>query len=73
MFDVECIGCGCTDSHACTKDGLPCHWLAIDREMGLGVCSNCSGSIEDLELRQKALAELAAGPKTKHEIIESVN
>lgn len=40
-----CIGCACDDNHACI-DGLdePCHWVRLDRETGLGVCSACPGS-----------------------------
>ncbi|WP_198391421.1 hypothetical protein [Burkholderia ubonensis] len=38
-----CIGCGCTDLNACWDDekGAPCHWLVVDRDAGLGVCSAC--------------------------------
>jgi hypothetical protein len=44
-----CIGCDCDDFHACTdtSDGLPCHWLRLDREAGLGVCSNCPDHLAD--------------------------
>lgn len=35
---AACIGCGCTDHHAC-KGG--CHWLRVDYARGLGVCSAC--------------------------------
>ncbi len=59
MVDSVCIGCGCTDDHACVKDGVPCHWLAEDQSMGIGVCSNCSESIVEFERRQKELVELA--------------
>lgn len=34
-----CIGCGCDDNHACPGG---CSWLRVDRDAGLGVCSNCS-------------------------------
>lgn len=40
--EARCIGCGCTDSHACLdKFRAPCHWLQVDRETGIGVCSCC--------------------------------
>lgn len=41
---ATCIGCRCDDLHACESDsaGKPCHWLTVDRESGLGVCSECS-------------------------------
>lgn len=40
---ATCIGCGCTDMNACWDDdkGARCHWLAVDRAAGLGVCSAC--------------------------------
>ena len=39
-----CIGCGCTDMHACfdEKANTGCHWLEVNREQALGVCSCCS-------------------------------
>ncbi len=37
-----CIGCGCTDNHACVNEWHePCHWLKVDHRAGLGVCSAC--------------------------------
>lgn len=33
-----CLGCGCDDLHACPGG---CSWLRVDRESGLGVCSEC--------------------------------
>lgn len=41
MFEASCIGCGCTDSHACVHEEVPCHWLRLDRVNGKGVCSAC--------------------------------
>ncbi len=40
---AACIGCGCTDSHACydERDGGPCYWVRVDRTARLGVCSTC--------------------------------
>jgi hypothetical protein len=40
---ATCIGCGCDDLHACFDEaaGQPCHWLVVDRDEGLGVCSVC--------------------------------
>lgn len=41
-----CIGCGCDDLHACEDDfGDPCFWLELDRDAGVGVCSECPGSL----------------------------
>ena len=37
-----CIGCGCDDNHACVGENrIPCSWLRLDRDAGLGVCSEC--------------------------------
>lgn len=41
MLEATCIGCGCTDSHACVHEGVPCRWLRLDRANGKGVCSAC--------------------------------
>jgi hypothetical protein len=39
---ATCIGCGCTDNHACySEDNGACYWLDVDREARLGVCSEC--------------------------------
>jgi hypothetical protein len=40
---ATCIGCGCTDDHACWDELLksPCRWERLDRRAGLGVCSVC--------------------------------
>lgn len=38
MTISSCIGCGCTDDHAC--DG-GCWWMRVDRSIGKGVCSQC--------------------------------
>lgn len=40
---ATCIGCGCDDLHACAEEdtGNPCHWVRLDREAQLGVCSDC--------------------------------
>lgn len=43
-YESVCIGCGCTDMHAC-EDG--CHWLAVDREEGIGVCSSCAECLKE--------------------------
>ncbi len=38
-----CQGCGCTDLSACidAQTGMPCHWVSVDRQKGVGVCSAC--------------------------------
>lgn len=35
---ARCIGCGCTDNNACA---CGCHWVRLDRSIGVGVCSEC--------------------------------
>ena len=39
--EAMCLGCGCTDSHACADSRGPCHWLHVDYDEGVGACSNC--------------------------------
>lgn len=44
--EATCVGCGCTDGHACLDEHhTPCHWLKVNRKTGLGVCSSCSAFI----------------------------
>lgn len=48
MNTATCIGCGCTDWHACWDEeaGQPCSWLAVDYSVGRGVCSCCGEHLE---------------------------
>jgi len=40
---AQCIGCGCDDNNACLAFGCdPCHWVAVNRARGVGVCSECA-------------------------------
>lgn len=43
-----CIGCSCDDFHACwdEKTDQPCHWLRVDDDNGVGVCSCCTEHVE---------------------------
>jgi hypothetical protein len=45
---AHCIMCGCHDYAACIDDhsGCACHWLVVDYEAGMGVCSSCPEGIE---------------------------
>lgn len=52
--DSTCIGCGCTDSSPCLNSGRPCHWLVVDREQGMGVCSQCGQFIDSFRDRQQS-------------------
>jgi hypothetical protein len=55
---ATCIGCGCDDSHACYGG---CYWLRLDREEGLGVCSECPEHLEAWDLGDRTTrAEAAA-------------
>jgi len=58
--EATCIGCGCSDSHACVTaitldDPISalqgCFWVKVDYELGLGVCSECVEKIEEYEER----------------------
>ncbi|CAI1913281.1 Uncharacterised protein [Serratia entomophila] len=48
MADISqvaiCRGCGCDDNHACIniQTKRPCHWLTVNRNTGVGVCSECA-------------------------------
>ncbi len=48
MTIASCIGCACTDRHACHDEnaGGPCSWLEVDYEVGRGVCSCCADQLE---------------------------
>lgn len=37
--EIVCIRCACTDRKPCPNW---CHWVRVDREAGVGVCSNCA-------------------------------
>ncbi len=37
--EIVCLHCGCTDRHACANN---CHWVEVNRDAGVGVCSNCA-------------------------------
>ena len=50
---ATCIGCGCNDNQACAEG---CTWLAVDRENGHGVCSQCPESLADFEGEQRVRA-----------------
>lgn len=43
-----CVGCGCDDLHACAGG---CSWLRVDREAGVGVCSNCGDKLDAWDRR----------------------
>jgi hypothetical protein len=48
--EATCIGCGCSDGHACVHSVTgPCWWIKVDRELGIGICSECEHKIEEYE------------------------
>ncbi len=48
--EATCIGCGCSDGHACIHSVTgPCWWIKVDREHGIGVCSECEEKVELFE------------------------
>jgi hypothetical protein len=49
--EATCVGCGCTDLCACAGG---CSWLAVSREEGSGVCSNCTTSLTEWREQQAA-------------------
>ena len=50
--EAVCLGCGCSDSHACTHSVTgPCWWIKVDYSLGIGVCSECPEKIEEYENR----------------------
>ncbi len=56
--EAVCIGCGCSDSHACvtalTLDNTElsaCFWIKVDYELGIGVYSECPEKVEEFEDR----------------------
>ena len=57
-MENECFGCGCTETNACTSKGENCHWLVLDNELGLGVCSSCPDQVEPFGIHQKEMATI---------------
>ncbi|TAN12926.1 MAG: hypothetical protein EPN34_03115 [Burkholderiaceae bacterium] len=49
--EATCVGCGCTDRRACLGG---CSWLAVNRDDGTGVCSNCRGALAAWREQQAA-------------------
>jgi hypothetical protein len=41
--ELACIGCGCTENHAC-EDGFGggCYWISQNARTGRGLCSECA-------------------------------
>ena len=51
--EAFCIGCGCSDRHACVAPVTgACFWIKVDRELGIGVCSECPERVDLFEAWQ---------------------
>jgi hypothetical protein len=51
-----CIGCGCNDDYGCD---VGCSWIRLDRETGLGVCSECEHRASDWDNGKRGLSQEA--------------
>ena len=61
--EAFCIGCGCTDGHACTHTVTgPCWWIKVDRDLGIGVCSECEEKVELFETMALVMHEKVTLP-----------
>lgn len=53
MSVTTCIGCGCDDLHACDAG---CSWLRVDRDTGIGVCSECPDQVTTFDAGKRDLS-----------------
>jgi hypothetical protein len=61
--EAFCIGCGCTDGHACVHSVTgPCWWIKVDRKLGIGVCSECEEKVETFETMALVMHEKISQP-----------
>lgn len=52
--EAFCLGCGCSDSHACTHSVTgPCWWLKVDYKKRIGVCSECEHKLDEFYNRME--------------------
>lgn len=63
MNIATCIGCGCTDTHACP--GVPCHWIQVDYAAGVGVCSACPDYFDAFAAGEHTV-QIPAEPVSNH-------
>lgn len=61
-LEAVCVGCGCSDLHACSGG---CSWLAVNREDGTGVCSNCGKRLTAWRHQQAQDAADAFSPEVE--------
>lgn len=59
---AHCIGCGCSDIHACWDQQIPgpCRWIRLNVKTGHGVCSCCRDHVERFEAGDFSLGFSAA-------------
>lgn len=62
MQIATCIGCGCTDAHACLDHATeqPCSWLKVDYSISRGVCSCCSSHLERWDKGERSVRMVVA-------------
>ncbi len=60
MALASCIGCGCTDRHACVGDEGPCSWIVVDYDVGRGVCSCCQSHLARWNAGERSVLMLVA-------------
>ena len=60
MALASCIGCGCTDQHACVSDDGPCSWIVVDYDVGRGVCSCCQSNLARWNAGDRSVLMLVA-------------
>lgn len=60
MSIATCIGCGCTDQHACVGANGPCSWLVVDYAAGVGVCSCCESHMGRWEAGDRSVVMMVA-------------
>lgn len=47
-IEADCVICGCSDLRACRGR---CRWAFVDREQGLGICTNCIAPINGKKVK----------------------
>jgi hypothetical protein len=67
LVQAICVGCGCTDAHACEGG---CSWLAVDYAAGVGVCSNCSHALAAWQAGARHAAFLPEIPAGQQLIVQ---
>lgn len=53
MNGATCIGCGCDEVHGCD---VGCSWIRVDRDKGVGVCTECPDHVERFDQGERKLS-----------------